>query len=92
MVRPLSTHLEGLVDFTGNQLLRVPQHPITTVRFGLRALQLASSLGRGTFATEEANALISGVLAHANTPLPSCVTALVLPCISSAERFTRPPK
>ena len=31
----------------------------------------ARALGRGTFATEEANALLSGVLAHANTPLPS---------------------
>ena len=71
VVRPLSTHLEGLVDFAGNQLLRVPKHPITTIRFGLRALQLGSSLGRGTFRSEEANALISGVLAHANTPLPS---------------------
>ncbi len=71
VVRPLSTHLQGLVDFTGSQLLRVPKHPITTVRFGLRALQLGSSLGRGTFRSEEANALISGVFAHANTPLPS---------------------
>jgi phytoene dehydrogenase-like protein len=71
VVRPLSTHLAGVVDFTGSQLLRVPRHPITTLRFGLRALQLGSSLGRGTFATEEANALITGVLAHANTPLPS---------------------
>jgi phytoene dehydrogenase-like protein len=71
VVRPLSTHLDGLVDFTGNQLLRVPQHPVTTMRFGLRALQLGSPLGRGTFRSEEANALISGVLAHANTPLPS---------------------
>ena len=43
VVRPLSTHLDSVVDFTGSQLLRVPRHPITTVRFGLRALQLGSS-------------------------------------------------
>lgn len=71
VVRPLSTHLDALVDFTGSQLLRVPRHPITTVRFGLRALQLGSRLGRGTFRTEEADALFAGVLAHANTTLPS---------------------
>lgn len=71
VVRPLSRHLEGVVDFTGSQLLRVPRHPITTMRFGLRALQLGSPLGRGTFATEEADALLTGVLAHANTALPS---------------------
>jgi len=71
VMRPLSRHLGALVDFTGSQLLRVPRHPVTAVRFGLRALQLGSPLGRGTFATEEANALLTGVLAHANTRLPS---------------------
>jgi phytoene dehydrogenase-like protein len=71
VLRPLSSHLEGVVDFTGSQLLRMPRHPITTMRFGLRALQLGSALGRMTFATEEADALLTGVLAHANTPLPS---------------------
>ncbi|GAA5202576.1 NAD(P)/FAD-dependent oxidoreductase [Microbacterium jejuense] len=71
VVRPLTRHLGDVVDFTGSQLLRWPRHPLTTVRFGLRALQLGSTLGRGTFATEEANALIAGVLAHANTRLPS---------------------
>ena len=71
VLRPLSSHLEGVVDFTGSQLLRMPRHPITTMRFGLRALQLGSALGSMTFATEEADALLTGVLAHANTPLPS---------------------
>lgn len=71
VVRPLSRRLAGVVDFTGSQLLRWPRHPVTAVRFGLRSLQLGSRLGRGTFATEEANALLAGVLAHANTRLPS---------------------
>ena len=71
VLRPLSSHLDALVDFTGSQLLRMPRHPVTTVRFGLRALQLGTRLGRSTFKTEEANALLAGVLAHANTPLPS---------------------
>ncbi|MBD3940381.1 NAD(P)/FAD-dependent oxidoreductase [Microbacterium sp. NEAU-LLC] len=71
VVRPLTRHLGDVVDFAGSQLLRWPRHPLTTVRFGLRALQLGSTLGRGTFATEEANALIAGVLAHANTRMPS---------------------
>lgn len=71
VLRPLSTHLEKVVDFTGSQLLRMPRHPVTALRYGLRTLQLGSRWSRGTFATEEANALLSGVLAHANTPLPS---------------------
>ncbi|WP_127473091.1 phytoene desaturase family protein [Microbacterium sulfonylureivorans] len=70
-LRPLSAHLDAVVDFTGSQLLRWPRHPITTVRYGLRALQLGSALGRGTFATEEADALLAGVLAHSNSRLPS---------------------
>nr|BFF10242.1 hypothetical protein GCM10025699_15450 [Microbacterium flavescens] len=70
-LRPLSSHLDAVVDFTGSQLLRWPRHPITTVRYGLRALQLGSRLGRGTFSTEEANALLAGVLAHSNSRLPS---------------------
>lgn len=71
VLRPLSSHLGGVVDFAGSQLLRWPRHPITTVRLGTRALQLGSRLGRGTFATEQADALMAGVLAHANTRQPS---------------------
>ena len=75
VIRPLSTHLDGVLDFTGSQLLRMPRHPVTAVRFGTRVLQLGSTLGRGTFSTEEANALITGVFAHGNTPLPSIAAA-----------------
>ncbi|MDW4571844.1 NAD(P)/FAD-dependent oxidoreductase [Microbacterium sp. M3] len=71
VLRPLSRHLGEVVDFTGSQLLRWPRHPVTTLRFGLRALQLGTRVGRDTFRTDEANALLTGVLAHANTPLPS---------------------
>lgn len=71
VLRPLSSHLDAVVDFTGSQLLRVPRHPLTTARFGLRVLQLGTALGRGTFSTKEAAALLSGVFAHANTRLPS---------------------
>ena len=71
MIRPLSSHLENVVDFTGSQLLRVPRHPLTTLRFGTRVLQMGTALGRRTFATEEADALLTGVFAHANTALPS---------------------
>lgn len=71
IVRPLSSHLDAVVDFTGSQLLRIPRHPLTTMRFGLRTLQLGSPWGPRTFRTEEGAALLSGVLAHANTALPS---------------------
>lgn len=69
LVRPLSEHLDRLLDLTGNQLLRVPRHPLTAARFAARVLQ--TGLGIPTLSTEEGQALLTGVLAHGNTALPS---------------------
>jgi len=71
VARPLNKHLDAVVDFTGHQLIRMPRHPLTAARFGMRALELGTRLGRGTFRTETAHALYAGVVAHANTALPS---------------------
>lgn len=71
LVRPLSSHLDSLIDFTGSTLLRLPRHPITTARYGIRALQQGTRLGHRTFTTDEADALYAGVAAHANARLPS---------------------
>ncbi|WP_217183041.1 NAD(P)/FAD-dependent oxidoreductase [Streptomyces sp. AC495_CC817] len=75
LLRPLSRHIDGVVDFTGNQMLRVPRDPVTAFRFALRMLEQGTPLARRAFRTEEAAGLISGVLAHANTPLPSLAGA-----------------
>lgn len=71
VLRPLSAHLDEVVDLTASQLLRVPRHPLTTARFGLRTLQLSTRLGHGTLRTEEGAALLAGVFAHAHTAQPS---------------------
>jgi phytoene dehydrogenase-like protein len=75
LLRPLSRHIDGVVDFTGNQMLRVPREPITAIRYAMRMLEEGTPLAKRTFRTEEAAGLISGVLAHANTPLPSLAGA-----------------
>ncbi|MGO3233474.1 MAG: phytoene desaturase family protein [Microbacterium sp.] len=75
LLRPLSAHIDGVVDFTGNQMLRIPREPITAVRYALRMLEQGTPLARRSFRTDEAAALLSGVLAHANTPLPSLAGA-----------------
>lgn len=75
LLRPLSTHVEGVVDFTGNQMLRVPRDPLTALRFALRMLDQGTALAKRTFRTEEAAALIAGVLAHPPTPLPTLAGA-----------------
>ncbi|GAB3600316.1 phytoene desaturase family protein [Microbacterium tumbae] len=74
-LRPLSSHIDGVVDFTGNQMIRIPKDPVTAVRFALRMLDAGTPLARSAFRTEEAAALLAGVLAHANTPLPSLAGA-----------------
>lgn len=71
LARPLSRQIAKVVDFTGSALLRVPRHPVTTVRYGLRMLEHGTGLARRGWRTPEASALLAGVIAHANTPLPS---------------------
>lgn len=74
VVRPLNRDLAGVADFTGNQLLRMPRHPVTAARFGMRMLELGTTVGRRmlrTFRTDAGAALLTGAVAHANTRLPS---------------------
>ncbi|MBO0981907.1 NAD(P)/FAD-dependent oxidoreductase [Microbacterium sp. SD291] len=93
LLRPLSTHIGGVVDFTGNQMLRVPAEPVTALRYGLRMLEQGTPLSRRAFRTEEAAALLSGVLAHANTPLPSlsgAAAGLLLAALGHAGGWMHP--
>lgn len=71
LVRPLSADIDGVVDFTGSALLRMPRHPVTALRYGLRVLEQGTPLARLGWRTPEAAALLAGVVAHANTQLPS---------------------
>ncbi|GAA2922159.1 phytoene dehydrogenase-like protein [Microbacterium keratanolyticum] len=75
LARPLSRQIDNVVEFTGDALLRVPRHPVTTARFGLRMLEQGTALARRGWHTPEASALLAGVLAHANTQLPSLSAA-----------------
>lgn len=64
LLRPLSMHIDGVVDFTGTQMLRVPREPLTAVRYALRMLDQGTPLSRRTFRTDEAAGLLS------RTPTP----------------------
>ncbi|WP_417554492.1 phytoene desaturase family protein [Microbacterium sp.] len=70
-VRPLARRIDGVSDFTGHALLRLPRDPITAARFGIRTLEQGTPLARATLRTEAGAALMAGVMAHANAPLPS---------------------
>lgn len=71
LLRPLSSEIDNVVEFTGSSMLRIPRHPVTAARFALRLLEQGTLLAKNTFRTEEASALLSGVMAHANTPMPA---------------------
>ncbi|WP_157519662.1 phytoene desaturase family protein, partial [Microbacterium hydrocarbonoxydans] len=57
LLRPLSSHVEGVVDFTGNQMLRIPRDPLTALRFALRMLDQGTPLARRSLRTDEAAGL-----------------------------------
>lgn len=74
-IRPLTRHIDELVSFTGDQLLRMPRHPLTAVRYGIRVLEQGTGLSACTFRTPRAAALLTGAMAHANTWMPSLASA-----------------
>ncbi|MDZ8200186.1 NAD(P)/FAD-dependent oxidoreductase [Microbacterium sp. SSW1-59] len=74
LVAPLTRRLGELVEFTGDQLLRVPRHPLVVAGFGARMLATGTRAGRPFF-SPDVEALLAGVLAHGNTRLPSLAAA-----------------
>ena len=62
-----------LADFMGP--MRIPHHPISATRFGLRALRPAASLARGVFKGQKAQAFIAGLAGHAILPLEATASA-----------------
>lgn len=72
---PLVAHSQALGEFTGNQLLRVPRHPVTATRFALRVLEQGAAGWNLRFAHEVAPALLAGVFAHSIRRMPSLATA-----------------
>ncbi|WP_298040286.1 NAD(P)/FAD-dependent oxidoreductase [uncultured Microbacterium sp.] len=75
LLRPLSARIDGIVDFTGNQMLRVPAVPVTAARFALRMLEQGTAFSRAVWRTDEAAGLLAGVLAHPPTRQPSLPAA-----------------
>ncbi|GAA1999292.1 NAD(P)/FAD-dependent oxidoreductase [Microbacterium ulmi] len=77
LFRPLIRDIDGLTDFTANQMLRWPQAPVTALRFGLRALEQGGGLWNARFREDVAPALLTGVTAHGVGRVPSLASAAV---------------
>lgn len=75
LLAPLVKSLDGVVDFTGSQLLRVPRDAVAAIRYGLRVLEQGSGLWNARFREEAAPAMLTGVAAHAAGRHPSLATA-----------------
>ncbi|MCU1553507.1 MAG: NAD(P)/FAD-dependent oxidoreductase [Arthrobacter sp.] len=75
LMAPLVDRVDGITDLTLNQLLRVPRDPVAAGLFGLRTLEQGSRLWGLRFREDLAPALLSGVAAHAVSPLPALASA-----------------
>ncbi len=75
LMAPLVERIDGVVDLTGHQLLRMPRDLLATTQFGLRTLMLGSGGVQHLFPAEEAPALLAGCAAHAAGPMPSLAPA-----------------
>ena len=75
LMGPIARRADEVASFTGSNLLRIPDHPVTAVRFGLRTLEQGSPLWNLRFTGDVAPAMLSGVAAHAILPMPSLATA-----------------
>ncbi|MCS5718731.1 NAD(P)/FAD-dependent oxidoreductase [Herbiconiux sp. CPCC 205763] len=75
LMEPLVRDVDQVAQFAGSPLVRLPAHPITAARFGLRSLEQGSPFWNVRFRGDEAPAMLTGVAAHSIRPLPSLSTA-----------------
>lgn len=75
LLGPLVSRIDGVMDFTQHQLLRVPRNPLAAALFGMRTLEQGTPLWNARFKEPLAPALLSGVAAHAVSHLPSLAAA-----------------
>jgi len=72
---PLVHRIDGVVDFTGSQLLRVPRRPVSAGLMGLRVLEQGTAVAGARFRGPVAPAMLAGVAAHGIGRHPSLATA-----------------
>jgi phytoene dehydrogenase-like protein len=75
VVGPLVRDWDALTDSILGPMLRVPRHPVTMARFGLRAVVPAKTLARRLFDGDAGRGLFAGLAAHAILDLGSPLTS-----------------
>lgn len=71
LMAPLVARTADIMDFTQDQLLRIPRNPVAAGIFGARTAEQGSHLWNLRFREDKAPALLSGVAAHAISRQPS---------------------
>lgn len=75
LLDPLVERAGEVARVTGEPVAQVPLLPGVLARFGLAALDQATPAWNRRWRTREAPALLTGVMAHTNAPMPSLATA-----------------
>ncbi len=75
LMGPLARSAAEVAATTGGPLLRMPRHPITAARLGMRTAEQGTRLWGLRFREDAAPALLTGVSAHTILPLPSLAAA-----------------
>ncbi|MPY68288.1 NAD(P)/FAD-dependent oxidoreductase [Deinococcus sp. SDU3-2] len=76
LFRSLTRHAEHLMQDVMGPLPRIPRHPVTLARFGLKALQSAEALVR-PFQDTALRAMIAGLAGHSVLPLTAPGTSAI---------------
>lgn len=93
LMEPLASQSTELLDLTMNQLLRVPRHPLSALRYGLGTLEQGSPWWDMRFKEYFAPALLSGVAAHTPGGIKRLVAAgagLMLGSLAHAVGYPLP--
>lgn len=75
LLQPLSEREQDILAFTLNHVVRIPRNPEAVLRLGLATLDQGLPGWNRRFSTEEARALVTGVMAHPVGTLPSLAGA-----------------
>lgn len=76
LLAPVVDHWDDLAESVLGPVTRLPRHPITLARFGLRAMR-SSTATTARFESPEAAALFAGMAAHTMLPLDRPFTTAV---------------
>lgn len=93
LLGPLVSRIDGVMDLTQHQLIRIPRDPLAAALFGLRTFEQGSLLWNTRFKEALVPALLSGVAAHAVSKLPSLASAgagLMLTALAHAQGWPIP--